>query len=144
MKNPHKYSWLPLKASSVSGIVLIASLFPTTTLSDDPSKITLLVTIYLVFLLIGLTFSTASGTIFHRRVLNPVVPKKLVVNQIYWLNGETWARFVSGPDDWSDMYLFSVWGIGRFDDPDDVVALTPARVKKYVSNVQEVFGKTRR
>jgi hypothetical protein len=101
-------------------------------------QIICLIVMALFFASIGVYGAITADDIFHRKVDHPADPKGLVVGRLYWLNGETWARYI-GQNENTGKYGFSIFGINNPDIPGDVKFLIPGIVRTYISTQEEVF-----
>jgi hypothetical protein len=98
-------------------------------------KIVLL--LIMLALLLFVPFVVVGSTILNRRVNSPADPDNLVIGQRYWLNGETWAKYL-GQDRDTGEYRFSIYGVNKEDNPEDSTDLKPGHIRNYISTVQEV------
>ena len=135
MKSPYKVSWTALKMTAIGGLVIDALLVFLN--GGDALKslggILILIGLYLVFLFMGVVLSCSNAPICNRKVSHPVNPEQLVVDQIYWLNGETHARYL-GVDAFSRNYYFNIYGVG---ESNTATSLFEYYVRNYISAEEE-------
>ena len=73
----------------------------------------------------------------HTRVKNPVKVEGLVIGQIYYLNGQTYAKFL-GQNQYTLKFGFSIFGINKPDNATDITYLYKYEVETFLSAVAEV------
>lgn len=145
MKSPLKPNWIPLKKFAGIGIpfsvlisIVLHYIFPDTFGWEITVFSMLFYSCFFVLMGYSLSKVVSSINMFHRVVVNPVKISNLTINTVYWLNGETWARYI-GQDDNTGQYGFSIYGIGDYDNPIDAVFMAPHTIKRYISTIKEVF-----
>jgi hypothetical protein len=144
MKSPLKYRWEAIIVFAIGGLpvsILIGAMISVIPNISISSIIGISVFNYIYFILLGLTMSVALSTCLNRIVTNPVNLNNLAIDQIYWLNGETKARFVN-KDEYTGKLSFCIYGYGKnWNYARNARFFLPGEVKEYFSTVQEVFPK---
>jgi hypothetical protein len=130
MKSPLKYRWEAIIVFAIGGLpvsILIGAMISVIPNISISSIIGISVFNYIYFILLGLTMS--------------VNLNNLAIDQIYWLNGETKARFVN-KDEYTGKLSFCIYGYGKnWNYARNARFFLPGEVKEYFSTVQEVFPK---
>jgi hypothetical protein len=141
MKSPYVIDFTPLKIMAVGGVLLcLFAILPgllirheTFTWGDLFSALGL----YLCFIGIGLiATSSYSRAILRVKVKNPVNANDMVTDNTYWLNGETWARYL-GIDPYTRKYRFNVFGVEYTARTGEYTTLLAGEVETYISTVCE-------
>ncbi|HSV95116.1 MAG TPA: hypothetical protein VLH94_04075 [Spirochaetia bacterium] len=137
MKSPRKPYWFAFWLFTIAGI--LTSLWLNLTTADIVTFLVIfkIVSLSLVFSLLGFWLAITSSSIYHHQVANPADPKNLQIGQTYWLNGETWAIY-RGQNEFSGKYGFNFYGLGDIEDIKNAYYIAPGYVRLYISLVQEV------
>lgn len=139
MKSPKKYSWFAFIIFSIGGIFIAAIEYLKILPPDMNGPLVGYGGPLLSFLVcsgIGLFLSLKTYSIYNKEVKNPVNPDNLVINNTYWLNGETPAKY-TGMLPKVGKYVFKIETVNYFADPLDLTYLSQYQVITYISITKE-------
>lgn len=131
MKSPYKREIYPVVIFAVAGAVWATGVVVMAHTSD-PLFLLLVGIGYLLFVGLGYLLSVFTASLTHRQVDNRTIPSSLVQDQIYWLNGQTEAKYL-GIGRGFATYRFQVAGVK------EQVTLDYKKVWKYISPSKEAF-----